>query len=100
MTHPTCVTIKFCHNHPLTVAEVLRHRDVAPETRYKFQQLYKAGYNPSAALEAHKFDLSLEKSEEHLASILNDRAYMPDIHWCYRWVYFDARADFNQNDVL
>ncbi|XP_076065275.1 uncharacterized protein LOC143039279 isoform X2 [Oratosquilla oratoria] len=85
-THPTTVSIRFLHNHPLRSAEVLKRRDVAPEVKAKFVRLYEAGHTPTSAIKIHKYDLQMEEGENYSISI-NDRRKCPDVSWCFRLYY-------------
>ncbi|XP_076042606.1 uncharacterized protein LOC143026316 isoform X2 [Oratosquilla oratoria] len=87
-SHPTKITIKFLHNHPLETADVLKRRDVAPEVRAKFIKLYQSGHTPTSAIKVHKYDLEEGIGLHGYHGIkIEDRRVCPDTQWCFRLYY-------------
>ena len=66
-------------------ADVLRKRDVLPATVNKVLCLLRSGHSPTSALDILKYDLQVEFSEEDYTKVSADRAYCPDLQFCYRY---------------
>ncbi|GBN56832.1 hypothetical protein AVEN_251543-1 [Araneus ventricosus] len=64
-THPCVVNIKNGHNHVVNSAATLKYRDLCPDIRQKFVDLFRCGHNPASALKCHKTDLMIEKGGDY-----------------------------------
>ncbi|GBN49742.1 hypothetical protein AVEN_77176-1 [Araneus ventricosus] len=62
-THPCLVKIKNCHNQIVNSAATLKYRDLCPEIRQNFVDLFRRGHNAASALKCHKTDLMIEKGD-------------------------------------
>lgn len=82
-TKNTMVTINHTHNHSLNSADILKYKDVKPDVKKKFVELFERGFGPSSARSIHLFDLQQEY-RELFASIAADRSISPDLQWCHR----------------
>jgi hypothetical protein len=77
------IHLKNGHNHSTDCAATLRHREVGPEVRAKFEMFYKEQrHSPGSALATHLHDLHQEHGE-NIFQALSDRALCPDRGWCY-----------------
>ena len=49
--------MKLIHNHPIMVADALKHQNVSVsvEIRLKFLDLFKCGHSPATVLELHRY---------------------------------------------
>ena len=47
--------VKFTHNHPIMVADAIKHRKVSEAIRLKFLGLFKCGLSSSTTLELHRY---------------------------------------------
>lgn len=77
------VKLAYNHNHPVLCSDALKHRDVSKEVKNTFLKLYEANHSPSTALHIYKYDMS-EKYGEDFVHASADRAFCPDLQWCYR----------------
>lgn len=82
--YPTLISISFSHNHPINVADALKHRDVSDATRNKLEELLLSGYRPSAALNLLKYDLQQNDPDVFESA---DRSQCPDKQYVYRLAY-------------
>jgi len=71
------IEIRGCHNHTVNTAAALHHRDVDKAVGSKFEQLFTAGYSPSAAYHLHQYDLQTEHEDQYFM-VSGDRRYCPD----------------------
>lgn len=92
-TVPATITFSGRHNHPLNSADTLRRRDVSPQVRDKFLQLFAAGHSPSSALETHKCDLQMDDEDKYITQAA-DRSICPDIQWCFRLYYNVFKSEY------
>ncbi|KAJ8349019.1 hypothetical protein SKAU_G00276080 [Synaphobranchus kaupii] len=82
-TYPASVRVYNVHNHNISVAEALRHRDVGAKAIETLTQLFEIGHNPTSALPVLKSDLLVEHGDKYVYVSAN-RALCPDLHFCYR----------------
>ncbi|XP_005108751.1 uncharacterized protein LOC101856608 [Aplysia californica] len=76
-THPTQIRIRFAHSHPLDTPEMLNKRELCPEIRKRFEEMFKQGMKPKDALEKHKWDLHKQLGPEKYLAVTIDSFYMP-----------------------
>lgn len=77
------IKFKNEHNHSPNCEAALKHRDVCPEVRMKFEKLFKdQKHSPGSALITHIHDLHQELGD-NIFDILTDRSKCPDKSWCY-----------------
>ncbi|KAJ8381266.1 hypothetical protein SKAU_G00020440 [Synaphobranchus kaupii] len=81
-TYPASVRVYNVHNHNISVAEALRHRDVGAKAIETLTQLFEIGHNPTSALAVLKSDLLAEHGDKYIYVSAN-RALCPDLHFCY-----------------
>ena len=62
-THPCKVLLSHTHNHPITRAAPLSHRDIAETTKIKLYQYFSNGASPAAAI--HKLRQHLKDKRKH-----------------------------------
>ncbi|KAJ8337870.1 hypothetical protein SKAU_G00368360, partial [Synaphobranchus kaupii] len=86
-TYPASVRVYNVHNHNISVAEALRHRDVGAKAIETLTQLFEIGHNPTSALAVLKSDLLAEHGDKYVYVSAN-RALCPDLHFCYRYKRF------------
>ncbi|XP_029902243.1 uncharacterized protein LOC115355529 [Myripristis murdjan] len=89
---PTVVWIRSEHNHNISTAAALRHRDVGDAARAKLRRLFEAGHSPSSALDALKCDLQLEYGDDYVFASA-DRALCPTLEFCYRLYHQLSRQE-------
>lgn len=89
----THLRIKFCHNHYIEAASVLKHRDVSEVTKQRITDLLMQGYAPAAALEMYKYNLQLEHMDDYIF-VSGDRAQCPDRGYVYRYAIKDNDSKF------
>ena len=79
------VRLNISHNHLLESADALRHRDIAEHIKQKFRELFQSSHSPTSALETHKHDMQNEHKDQYVY-VSADRAIVPDVSWCFRYV--------------
>ncbi|CAG8545287.1 5973_t:CDS:2, partial [Scutellospora calospora] len=78
-SHALEVSLHFTHNHVPKSAISLSFRPVNIQTEEKYLKLFQCGHTPSTARYEYEEKLHLlADNEEHLATILADRALNPD----------------------
>lgn len=73
------------HNHHVSCAEVTIRREVSGETIDNLKKLFQSGHTPSSALKVLKYELQVEKQDNHVYAAA-DRSVCPDLQFCYRLV--------------
>ncbi|XP_071949635.1 uncharacterized protein [Antedon mediterranea] len=89
---PMKIRLGFIHNHPIGSVEALRRRDVSEETERTFIEYFEQGFSPKLALEAYKCHLRMEFGERY-DEVACDRAFLPEIQWCYRLYYKHVKPE-------
>ena len=75
--------LSHTHNHPITSATPLRHRDIAETTKIKLYQYFLNGDSPATAI--HKLRHHLKDKRKHGYEVaLSDRRYNPRKSDVYR----------------
>ena len=75
-SHPCKVFLCYTHNHPITSAAPLSHRDIAETTKIKLYQYFSNGDSPAAAI--HKLRHHLKDKRKHGYEVaLSDRRCNP-----------------------
>lgn len=69
------------HNHSTESADLLRLRQVSPQTRDKLTKLFEAGHSPFTALQTIKYEIHL--NYDNYSDILGDRSMCPDYMYTY-----------------
>ncbi|KAK3921595.1 Protein FAR1-RELATED SEQUENCE 2 [Frankliniella fusca] len=80
--YPCEIVMHHCHNHPLEAAANLKHRRPSDEVRHKFEELFRSGFSPSAALHTHQYDLQMRSGDDFF-KVLADGLECPNLQWCY-----------------
>ncbi|KAJ8332867.1 hypothetical protein SKAU_G00417630 [Synaphobranchus kaupii] len=94
-TYPASVRVYNVHNHNISVAEALRHRDVGAKAIETLTQLFEIGHNPTSALPVLKSDLLVEHGDKYVYVSAN-RALCPDLHFCYRLYQKVTKQEFGE----
>ena len=81
--------LRFYHNHPINIADALKHRDVSATTKKRLEELLHAGYRPAAALNLFKYDLQMDDPENYIFHSA-DRSKCPDKQYVYRYVHYKS----------
>jgi len=88
--YPCIVNIKWNHNHPINVKEVVSRQIVNPETNGKLRYLYDHGHTPRSALHYIRIEIEDTLGEnESLEYKLATRSICPDYRHCM--YIFDKR---------
>ena len=74
--YPTTVKLRRSHNHSVSSAAALRHRDIAPETRATLVTLFQHGHTVASALQCLKTDLLVQHGTEYF-KVAADSRYLP-----------------------
>lgn len=88
---PMMVQMNCTHNHPIMVADALKHRDVSEDVKEKLLGLFRNGYSPAKALDLIKYDLQIECNNDYVY-VSSDRAITPDLQYCYRSVFLGKKS--------
>ena len=75
--------LSHTHNHPITSATPLRHRDIAETTKIKLYQYFLNGDSPATAIHKLRHHLN-DKRKDGYEVALSDRRYNPRKSDVYR----------------
>lgn len=76
--YPAFIRFRKNHNHTISDAEALKHRDMSVDTREKLISLFRAGHAPSSARNFLKMELLLNHPES-VDEKMTDAHYVPSI---------------------
>nr|XP_054753693.1 uncharacterized protein LOC129259425 [Lytechinus pictus] len=96
-THPTLVSLKWVHNHAISIPAALKFRDVNAETCEKLAELYRSGHSPAGALNLLEMEMQDESPDDFIIKSA-DRSLCPDLKFCYRLYYKIFQRAYGSSD--
>ncbi|XP_041453554.1 uncharacterized protein LOC121406612 [Lytechinus variegatus] len=93
-THPMLVSLKWVHNHAISIPAPL---NVSAETCEKLAEFYRNGHSPASALNLLEMEMQ-DRSPDEFIMKSADRSLCPDLKFCYRLYYKIFQRAYGSSD--